>query len=218
MLRIDVNTTMGTLLAATVVLAACGRSDHNAATSDTAMGQPTVAGTSTGTTSGAAMAPAAPAGSTATATSGSTKMTDANIIAAEEGGDSAEVALATYMRSHASSAGVKSFAAMLVNDHGKALSQVKSLAGKLNITPQAPPNDTTAQETAHTMATLQSLHGAALDSTFVNHEVADHQHDIAEAHDMAADAQNAEVKSMVQQSLPVLQKHLDRAQQLAKQK
>ena len=85
-----------------------------------------------------------------------------------------------------------------------------------DITPQAPPNDTTAQKTAHTLATLQSLHGAALDSTFVNDEIMDHQHDIAEAHDMADDAQNAQVKSMVQQSLPVLQKHLDRARQLAK--
>lgn len=210
MRRIDIST-MGTLLAATVALAACG-SDHNAATSDTAMGQPAVAGTSTG----AATSPAAPAGSTATASG--TKMSDANIIAAEEGGDSSEVAIATYVRSHASSAGVKSYAAMLVADHGKALSEVKSLASKLDITPQEPPNDTTAQKTAHTLATLQSLHGAALDSTFVNDEILDHQHDIAEAHDMADDAQNAQVKSMVQQSIPVLQKHLDRAQALAKQK
>ena len=215
MRRIDIST-MGTLLAAAVAVAACS-SDHNAATSDTAMGQPAVAGTTTG----AAATPAAPAGSTATgstATASSTKMTDANIIAAEEGGDSSEVAIATYVRSHASSAGVKSYAAMLVADHGKALSEVKSLASKLDITPQAPPNDTTAQKTAHTLATLQSLHGAALDSAFVNDEIMDHQHDIAEAHDMADDAQNAQVKSMVQQSLPVLQKHLDRAQALARQK
>ena len=211
MRRIDIST-MGALVAATVALAACS-SDHNAATSDTAMGQPAVAGTTTGATA----TPAAPAGSTATAAT-STKMTDANIIAAEEGGDSSEVAIATYVRSHASSAAVKSYAAMLVADHGKALSEVKSLASKLDIKPQAPPNDTTAQKTAHTLATLQSLHGAALDSTFVNDEIMDHQHDIAEAHDMADDAQNAQVKSLVQQSLPVLQKHLDRAQALAKQK
>jgi len=212
MRRIDISRTMGTLLAAALALAACS-SDHNAATSDTAMGQPAVAGTTTGAAATPAT-PATPAGSTATASS--TKMTDANIIAAEEGGDSSEVAIATYVRSHASSAAVKSYAAMLVADHGKALSEVKSLASKLDITPQAPPNDTTAQKTAHTLATLQSLHGAALDSTFVNDEIMDHQHDIAEAHDMADDAQNAQVKSMVQQSLPVLQKHLDRAQQLAK--
>jgi putative membrane protein len=213
MRTIDARTRMGALLAAAVALAACS-SDHNAATSDTAMGQPAVAGTTTG-----AMTPAAPAGSTATAsTASNAKMTDANIIAAEEGGDSSEVAIATYMRSHASGAGVKSYASMLVDDHGKALSEVKSLASKLKITPQEPPNDTTAQKTSHTLATLQSLHGAALDSTFVNDEIMDHQHDIAEAHDMASDAQNAQVKSMVQQSLPVLQKHLDRAQALAKQK
>jgi putative membrane protein len=213
----DARHTMGALLAATVVLAACSKSDHNAATPDTAMGQP-MAGTSTGATSSTTTT-TTPAGSTATApTADTTHLSDANILAKEEGGDSSEVAIATYVRSHAASAGVKSYAGMLVDDHGKALRQVKSTASTLKITPQVPPNDTTAQKTAHTMATLQSLHGAALDSTFVNDEIMDHQHDIAEAHEMANSAQNAQVKSLVQSSIPVLQKHLDRAQQLAKQK
>lgn len=216
MATIDARQTMGALLAATVVLAACGRSDHNAATPDTAMGQP-MAGTSTGAMSSATTTPA---GSTAMASPGTdtTHLTDANILAKEEGGDSAEVALATYMRAHASSAGVKSFATMLVDDHGKSLRQTKALASKLNVTPQAPPNDTTAQGTAHVMDRLKTLKGTALDTAFVNHEVSDHQHDIEDAHMMASAAQNAQVKSLIQQSIPVLQKHLDRAQQLAKQK
>lgn len=212
MRRMDVSTTMGALLAATVLLAACGRSEHNAATPDTATGQPLPAGSTTA-------ARMTPAESTAAAANPDTAhLSDANILAKEEGGDSSEVAVASYMRSHASSAAVKSYASMLVNDHGKALRQVKSLASRVGITPQAPQNDTTAQKTAHTMALLQPLHGAALDSTFVNGEITDHEHDIAEAHEMAAAAKNAQVKSLVQQSLPVLQKHLDRAQQLAKQK
>lgn len=212
MIQVNSRHTLGAMLAAAVGLAACARSDHNAATSDTAMGQPAVAGST-------AAATTTPAGSTATAATADTAhLTDANILAAEEGGDSSEVAVATYMQSHAASAGVKSFANMLVTDHSKALRQTKSVASKTNITPQAPPSDTTAQKTAHTLATLKSLKGAALDSTFVNDEVMDHQHDIAEAHDMVADAQNAQVKSLVQQSIPVLQKHLDRAQALARQK
>lgn len=211
----DARHTIGALLAATAMLAACSKSDHNAATPDTAMGQP-MAGTSTGATSSTTT----PAGSTATASVGAdtTHLSDANILAEEEGGDSAEVALATYMRSHATSAGVKSFATMLIDDHGKSLRQTKSLASKLNITPQAPPNDTTAQETAHVMDRLKSLSGTTLDTAFVNHEVSDHQHDLDEAHQMVSAAQNAQVKSLIQQSIPVLQKHLDRAQQLAKQK
>lgn len=211
MRSIHVSTTMGALLA-TLALAACSKSDHNAATSDTTPGQPLPAGSTTA-------AAATPAESTAAAANpDTTHLTDANILAKEEGGDSAEVALAGYMRSHAASAGVKSYATMLVDDHGKGLSQTKALASKVKITPQAPAGDTTAQETAHTMSLLQSLHGAALDSTFVNHEITDHEHDIAEAHQMASEAQNAQVKSLVQQSIPELQKHLDRAQQLAKQK
>lgn len=211
MTSIDARHTMGALLAATVVLAACSRSDHNAATSDTAMGQP-AAGTSTGVST------ATPAGSTATTTpaADTTHLTDANIVAEAEGGDSSEVAVASYMRTHASSAAVKGFATMLYDDHSKSLREMKSLASAQKITPQAPAGDTTAQKTAHTLDHLKSLTGANADTAFVNAEVTDHQHDIPEHKEMASQAQNAQLKSALDKGIPTLQKHLDRAQQLQK--
>jgi hypothetical protein len=50
----------------------------------------------------------------------------------------------------------------------------------------------------------------------VQHEIADHQADIDDAHKASAAAQNPEVKALVEKSLPELQKHLDRAQALEK--
>jgi putative membrane protein len=208
---IDARHTVAALLAGTVLLAGCGRSDHSAATADTAMGQPTAAGASTGV----AMTP--PAGSTATAGADTTHLSDANIVAKVEAGDSSEVAVASYMQSHASSAGVKSYATMLVDDHGKDLRETKALASRLNITPQMPPSDTTAQKTAHALDHLKSLSGTNADTAFVNAEVLDHVHDIPEHKDLAAQAQNPQLKSAIEKSIPVLQKHLDRAEQLQKQ-
>ena len=55
-----------------------------------------------------------------------------------------------------------------------------------------------------------------LDTAFVNHEVQDHQTDIADAQKSAAAAQNPDLKALVEKSIPELQKHLDAAQALQK--
>ena len=184
---------------AAVALAACSTKENGAV--DTA-----------GMTSAAATSDTARHDSMAVAPA----MSDANIMAQEIGGDSAEVVVATYVRSHASDAGVKSYAAQLVSDHSKGEKEAKALASKLSITPQPAPDDTTAQATEHVMSRFASLKGHDLDTAFVAHEIEDHQTDIADAHKASAAAQNAEVKSLVDKSIPELQKHLDRAQELQK--
>lgn len=185
-----------------IALAACSSSEKST-TDTTTMSTPPAT---------AAMADTAHHDSTAAAGT----MSDANIMAQEIGGDSAEVVVATYVRSHASDAGVKSYAAQLVSDHSKGEKEAKALASKLSITPQPAPDDTTAQATEHVMSRFASLKGHDLDTAFVAHEVEDHQTDIADAHKASAAAQNAEVKSLVDKSIPELQKHLDRAQALQK--
>jgi putative membrane protein len=149
-----------------------------------------------------------------TATGGA--MSDANIMAKEIAADSGEVALAMYVRSHASDAGVKSYAGELVSDHSKGEKQAKALASKLSITPQPAANDTTSQATEHAMSRFASLKGHDLDTAFVAHEIEDHKSDLDDAHKASSAAQNAEVKQFVEKSIPELQKHLDRAQALDK--
>jgi putative membrane protein len=143
-------------------------------------------------------------------------MTDANILAKEDGGDSAEVTIGNVARTRASDPQVKAYAKMLVDDHGKGLGKVKALAKKLSITPQPPADDTTSQAVTHTLAHLNTLKGYDFDTAFVQHEIADHKADIEDAHKAAAAAQNPEVKQLVEKSLPELQKHLDKAQALEK--
>jgi putative membrane protein len=184
------------MLAAAVALAACS-SKKDAATPDSASGA--IAPATATTTPAAAPAPA---------------VTDANIIAREHGGDSAEIAVAGYAQTHAADPQVKAYARQLVADHRKGDREVMALAKKLSITPQPMADDTTSQETAHTLAHLATLKGFDFDTAFVQHEIQDHKTDIDDAHKASAAAQSPEVKALVEKSLPELQRHLDRAQAL----
>ena len=170
----------------------------------------------TTTTDSSGLAVSSPTATTDSTAANAGTMTDANILAKESDGDSAEVVIGQYARAHATDPAVKAYAKLLVDDHGKGLREVHALAKKLSITPQPPPDDTASQETAHTLQHLATLKGHDFDTAFVAHEIQDHKTDIADAQKAAAAAQNPELKQLVQTSLPELQKHLDRAEALDK--
>lgn len=186
-------------LAATTLVVACKGKDETAANDTTAAAPPPAAATT-------------PADSVAAA--GGAQMSDANILARLRTGDSGEVALGKLAQSNASDAGVKSFGSLLVSDHTKGMKQVDDVAKKASLTPQSAPSDTTAQAAQHAMEHLKSLKGKDFDTAFVAHEVSDHKEDIDDTKKAQGMAQNADVKKLLDQTLPALQKHLDRAQQL----
>ena len=198
---------VGVSVAALCAMAACG--GNNRATTDSAAG--TVGATTAATTTGATTA-AMPSNQVEPK-----NYSDPQILAAMEGSDSSEVAVAKLAESKASNAGVKSYARMLISDHTKALKDAKSLEKKANANAQTPPGDTTAMATSHVIDRLKGLKGMDFDTAFVNHEVEDHQHDIDDTKDMIDATKNTEVKTALQSSLPVLQKHLDRAKSLQDQ-
>jgi len=187
-------------------MAACGPKTDR--TSDSAAGTvgATTAATETGATTAAQPASVEPK-----------NYSDAQILGAIEGADSSEIAVAKVAETSASTAGVKSYAKMLVSDHEKALKDAKSLETKASANAQTPPGDTTSAATSHVIDRLKGLKGFDFDTAFVNHEVDDHKHDIDDTKDMIDATKNTEVKTALQSSLPVLQKHLDRAQALQKE-
>ncbi|MEP6617937.1 MAG: DUF4142 domain-containing protein [bacterium] len=142
-------------------------------------------------------------------------LTDANVLAVASVGDSAEVALAKYMAANTTNADVKAYALLLANDHKKGGVQVAATAKRTGITMALPAADTTSQAASHALERLQSLSGTDRDTAFVNQAILDHQHDIDATKQMAASAQSAEVKTLLNNELPELQKHLDRAQKLS---
>lgn len=197
------------LLGSVLVCGACSKKDS--ATVDTTTTRTSTTSSTTSTTPAAVPAPAVQ-----TAPADPSTYSDANILAKEIAGDSAEVVLGGVAQTMASDPAVKAYAAQLVSDHSKGLTETVALASKLSITPEVPAGDTTSIGTAHMQTRLQGLtKGPAFDTVFVNHELQDHKDDIKDAKAMAGAAKNAQVTALIEKSLPELQKHLDRAQRLA---
>jgi putative membrane protein len=111
---------------------------------------------------------------------------------------------------------VKDFANQMVADHTSLEKSVADLAKKLNVTPE--PSDTSKQlkqQAADEEKKLKSLHGKAFDQEYASHEVAYHQAVIdAVSKTLIPNAKNAELKSALEGAAPLLQGHLQHAQQL----
>jgi putative membrane protein len=129
--------------------------------------------------------------------------------------DMVEANLGQLAQSAASGQQVKDYGQMLATDHTNDFHQLYTVAQQANL--QMP----NAIDTEHNKAMIgpfQKLNGAAFDQRFSREMVAGHTKAIATYKKEAADAQNPALKSYAEQALPVLQKHLDDAKNLAKAK
>jgi len=111
---------------------------------------------------------------------------------------------------------VKEFANQMISDHTALQKSVDDLAKKLGAT--AEPSDTSKQlkqQAADENKKLSGLSGKAFDQEYAAHEVAYHQAVIdAATNTLIPNAKNAELKSALQNAAPLLQGHLQHAQQL----
>ena len=103
----------------------------------------------------------------------------------------------------------------MVGEHHALRLEGQQLAKKLNVTPQAPPND---QSEAQSKAEMDSLNamakGKAWDKVYIDFEVNYHQQLLQTATKALDAAQNQELKDLIKKAAPVVQKHLDRAKQI----
>ena len=197
--------TLLALCAAAVISGGCGRKDSTADSASTVS-----------STTPPAASPAASAVASASAPAEPSTFSDANIIAKEIAGDSAEVVLAGVAKAMATDPAVQAYAAQLVLDHSRGMKETIALATKLSIAPESPAGDTTSLGTSHMRTRLQGLSkGPAFDTVFVNHEIEDHKDDIKDAKLMRGVAKDARLKALIEKSIPELQKHLDRAEKIA---
>jgi putative membrane protein len=125
-------------------------------------------------------------------------------------GNYAEVQMGELAQNNAQSADVKSYGQMLITDHGEANKKAIQVAKTMDVTPPTGPN--VKQKADH--AKMAKSTGAAFDREFARHMVADHKKDIAE-YRKAAKNKNA-AGQYAEETLPVLQRHLDSALDLEK--
>ncbi len=122
-------------------------------------------------------------------------------------GNLAEIKLGQLAEQHASSDKVKDYAKRLVDDHTKALDQLKGIAGPANVTL---PTGLSAKDEA-TYNRLSKLSGAGFDRAYMEHMRTDHRNDIAEYKKEADHGSNADLKQFASSSLPTLNEHLQMA-------
>jgi putative membrane protein len=125
-------------------------------------------------------------------------------------GGQAEVTLGGLAAEKAGSPQVRQFGQQMVTDHSQANEELQGIAKRQNLTLPATPD-------AASMATekrLQSSSGAKFDSAYAQDMVQDHQQDVAEFEKEASSGQDPALKAFAQKYLPVLQHHLQMAEQI----
>lgn len=118
-------------------------------------------------------------------------------------GGLAEVEMAKLALQKSQNADVKNFAQMMVTDHTKANSELKTLAAKKNVTL---PTDLGSHQS--TLDDLTKLSGAEFDKEYVSAMVDDHETDVDLFEDNT-DNSDADIKAFTTKTLPTLKKHLE---------
>jgi len=133
-------------------------------------------------------------------------------------GDSLEVEAAQLAMTRSQNAAVKDFANMLVTDHKSHLDNLRKLAGKSDIGREANSADSSALAAAGTFSQLQSMAAdSGFDKAFVNAQIQNHQREIASLKSLRAAAKDDDLQKDIDATLPVLDRHLARAQAVAAQ-
>src|SRR3954467_2212212 len=135
-------------------------------------------------------------------------LSDANIVALLDEANMADSASGAYAVTKATSPDVKAFAKLMMGEHHALRAQGQQLAQRLNVTPQPPAEDPLKPAAEGEMTALKAApKGAQFDRIYIEQEIGAHKLvlDVAEkGHDAA---QNEELKKLIEQAKPVIQKH-----------
>jgi putative membrane protein len=124
-----------------------------------------------------------------------------------------EVQLGQLAQQQAESEEVKQFGQRMVEDHGKANEQLMQIAQQKGIElPQE-----LSEDAQQLYDELQQKSGAEFDQAYMDEMVSDHEEDVETFQEYAETGQDPDLTSFAEQTLPVLQEHLERAQQTQKQ-
>jgi putative membrane protein len=138
--------------------------------------------------------------------------TDQNFVEEAAQGGIAEVELGRLAAQKGGSEHVRSFGQQMVTDHEPNNQKLKTLAmGKgLKV-----PSETDVLHRGMKKK-LEGLSGAEFDKMYLQGQVADHEKMVTLMKRTSESASDPELKAFAAQTLPVVQKHLDMAKQMAK--
>jgi putative membrane protein len=161
--------------------------------------------------SGALLAQKDVKGSDPNSTGAAAKTSSADMKFAKDAamGGMMEVEMGKVATKNASNDKVKQFGQRMVDDHGKAGEQLKSLAAKDNLTL---PTELDAKHKAM-VDKYSAMSGTAFDRAYMKDMVKDHETDVAEFQKEASGGSNYDLKNWAGTTLPTLQEHLRMAKE-----
>ena len=124
--------------------------------------------------------------------------------------DLAEINMAQVALDNSGTGEVKDFANMIKSDLTSALEDLSELMKDMNV----PPPKSIPVELQQDISRMRSLTGGELDREFVNMIVSQQQKTIEMFRDQQSTAQNEDLKKYVEDTLPRLEMHLEKAQRL----
>ena len=148
------------------------------------------------------------AGGTVTAEPLPTQLTDANIVAVLDAANVADSAGGKLASTKGTSADVRNYGKLMMSEHHMLREQGQQVAKAANITPMPPAGDQTQSKAEQNQKMLNDMQkGAAWDKMYIDHEVEMHEQVLQTARQAHGQAQNAELKAMIE-------KHLERAREI----
>ena len=142
------------------------------------------------------------------------KMTDARLVALLHHVNQDEIA-AGKLAQRGQSVDIKAYGKQLVTDHSSSDQEVMAAAKKAGISPTDSALTASDKEMMRVdknkMGQIKRMSGAEFDRTFAQVLVQDHQHMISLLRDHKGDLQSPELKTLVDNTIPVLEKHKDLA-------
>lgn len=133
-------------------------------------------------------------------------------------GDSIEIEMARVAAARTQNAAVRDFANTLLKDHQAHLDNLYKLAGKRDIGREANAADTASAEAIRSLAQLRAMPtDSGFDRTFIREQVQDHVSDISSLKMLRPAAKDDDLQQDIDRTMPVLERHLARARELAAQ-
>ncbi len=132
---------------------------------------------------------------------------DAKFVVDAGNGGMTEVELSKLAQQKATNAKAKEFADMMVMDHSKANEELKALAKAKNVTL---PDSLNADSKAMWEDLNKTAAGKDFDKAYVNMMVTEHKKTVSMFESASKDLKDAELKTFVDKTLPVLKGHLDK--------
>jgi putative membrane protein len=135
---------------------------------------------------------------------------DARFIRKAAEGNNAEIQTAQMVLQRTQDPQIRTYAEKLIRDHTQANAELQQIAQAKGIDLPAAPK----RSDERSIRDLEGKSGVGFDRAVVDHWVKDHQKDIKEYRSEANHAKDPQVQQYASSALPVLQDHLNGAEQL----